>query len=128
MQLVVNKALDGLFYEVGQQEEKIRTNPAAQVTRLLKSVFGTLGGTLHGEASDSFENHRDETNEGDPRTGRDRHPGNIARLSLKPKPNSRLDLARTSLLCPPQHKACLIGPRLRTSRRHRRRRMGGRRG
>lgn len=38
---VVNKALDGLFYEVGQQEEKIRTNPAAQVTPLLKSVFGS---------------------------------------------------------------------------------------
>lgn len=37
---VTNKALDGLFYEVGQQEEKIRTNPAAQVTPLLKSLFG----------------------------------------------------------------------------------------
>jgi Protein of unknown function (DUF4197) len=37
---VVSKALDGLFYEVGQQEEKIRTNPAAQVTPLLKSLFG----------------------------------------------------------------------------------------
>jgi uncharacterized protein DUF4197 len=37
---VVSKALDGLFYEVGQQEEKIRTNPLAQVTPLLKSVFG----------------------------------------------------------------------------------------
>lgn len=37
---VVHKALDGLFYEVGQQEEKIRTHPAAQVTPLLKSIFG----------------------------------------------------------------------------------------
>ena len=37
---VVRKALDGLFYEIGQQEEKIRTNPAAQVTPLLKSLFG----------------------------------------------------------------------------------------
>jgi hypothetical protein len=37
---VVRKALDGLFYEVGKEEEKIRTNPAAQVTPLLKSVFG----------------------------------------------------------------------------------------
>ncbi len=37
---VVHGALNGLFYEVGQQEEKIRTNPAAQVTPLLKSVFG----------------------------------------------------------------------------------------
>jgi hypothetical protein len=37
---VVSKALDGLFYEVGQQEEEIRTNPVARVTPLLKSVFG----------------------------------------------------------------------------------------
>jgi hypothetical protein len=37
---VVSKALDGLFYEVGQQEENIRTNPVARVTPLLKSVFG----------------------------------------------------------------------------------------
>lgn len=37
---VTNKALDGLFYMVGQEEKKIRTNPAARVTDLLKSVFG----------------------------------------------------------------------------------------
>ena len=37
---VVSKSLDGLFYEVGQEELKIRTNPAAQVTPLLKQVFG----------------------------------------------------------------------------------------
>jgi hypothetical protein len=37
---VVSKTLDGLFYEVGQQEEKIRTNPAAQAMPLLKAVFG----------------------------------------------------------------------------------------
>ncbi len=37
---VVSKSLDGLFYMVGQEEEKIRTNPAAQVTPLLKEVFG----------------------------------------------------------------------------------------
>jgi hypothetical protein len=37
---VVSKSLNGLFYVVGQEEEKIRTNPAAQVTPLLKSVFG----------------------------------------------------------------------------------------
>ena len=37
---VVKKSLDGLFYEVGQEEVKIRTNPAAQVTPLLKQVFG----------------------------------------------------------------------------------------
>ena len=37
---VTNKALDGLFYMVGEEEKKIRTNPAARTTELLKSVFG----------------------------------------------------------------------------------------
>jgi hypothetical protein len=37
---VTNKALDGLFYMVGQEEKKIRTNPAARTTDLLKKVFG----------------------------------------------------------------------------------------
>ncbi len=37
---VTNKALDGLFYTVGEEEKKIRTNPAARVTDLLKQVFG----------------------------------------------------------------------------------------
>ena len=37
---VTNKALEGLFYMVGQEEMKIRTDPAARVTDLLKSVFG----------------------------------------------------------------------------------------
>ena len=37
---VVAKSLDGLFYMVGQEERKIRTNPAAQVTPLLRAVFG----------------------------------------------------------------------------------------
>lgn len=37
---VVGKTLDGLFYMLGQEENKIRTNPAAQVTPLLKEVFG----------------------------------------------------------------------------------------
>lgn len=37
---VTNKALDGLFYTVGEEEKKIRTNPAARVTELLKKVFG----------------------------------------------------------------------------------------
>lgn len=37
---VTEKALDGLFHEIAQQELKIRTNPAAQVTDLLKKVFG----------------------------------------------------------------------------------------
>ena len=37
---VVNKALDGLFYVLGQQEMQIRTNPQARSTTLLKQVFG----------------------------------------------------------------------------------------
>ena len=39
---VVGKALDGLFYMLGKEEEKIRTSPAAQTTSLLKQVFGGL--------------------------------------------------------------------------------------
>jgi Protein of unknown function (DUF4197) len=37
---VVGKALDGLFLIVGQEEKKICTDPASQVTPLLKEVFG----------------------------------------------------------------------------------------
>jgi hypothetical protein len=37
---VVAKALDGLFYMVGEEEKKIRKNPAARTTELLKEVFG----------------------------------------------------------------------------------------
>jgi len=40
-QYVVTKALDGLFVVLGQEEKKIRTNPAARTTELLKQVFGT---------------------------------------------------------------------------------------
>jgi hypothetical protein len=39
-QYVVTKALDGLFHVLGEEEKKIRTNPAARVTDLLKEVFG----------------------------------------------------------------------------------------
>ncbi len=39
-QYVVSKALDGLFHVLGEEERKIRTNPAARVTDLLKEVFG----------------------------------------------------------------------------------------
>ena len=39
---VLNKAVDGLFTMMGEEEKKIRTDPAAQVTPLLKSVFGKL--------------------------------------------------------------------------------------
>ncbi len=37
---VVSKSLAGLFFVLGQEETKIRKNPAAQVTPLLKQVFG----------------------------------------------------------------------------------------
>lgn len=37
---VTNKSLDGLFHMVGQEEKKIRTDPAARSTELLKTVFG----------------------------------------------------------------------------------------
>jgi uncharacterized protein DUF4197 len=38
---VVGKALDGLFHVVGDEERKIRTNPAARTTDLLKEVFAS---------------------------------------------------------------------------------------
>lgn len=38
---VVSKALDGLFHVLGEEERKIRKNPAARVTALLKEVFGS---------------------------------------------------------------------------------------
>ena len=36
---VTNNALDGLFYMIGEEEKKIRKDPAARVTELLKKVF-----------------------------------------------------------------------------------------
>lgn len=37
---VTERALNGLFVNIADEENKIRTNPAAQVTDLLKKVFG----------------------------------------------------------------------------------------
>lgn len=37
---VTNKALDGLFKMVAEEEKRIRTNPAARTTDLLRKVFG----------------------------------------------------------------------------------------
>lgn len=37
---VTDRALSGMFYQVAQEEAKIRKNPAAQTTDLLKKVFG----------------------------------------------------------------------------------------
>jgi hypothetical protein len=36
---VTEKALDGLFHMLGQEEAKIRANPAARTTEILKKVF-----------------------------------------------------------------------------------------
>lgn len=42
---VTQKAIDGIFYEVGIEEQKIRKDPAARVTELLKKVFGSATAT-----------------------------------------------------------------------------------
>ena len=38
---VTEKALSGLFYHIGLQEQQIRKNPVARVTDILKRVFGS---------------------------------------------------------------------------------------
>lgn len=37
---IVGKTLNGLFYVMGQEEQKIRKDPAAQTTAILRAVFG----------------------------------------------------------------------------------------
>jgi len=37
---ITTKALDGLYLMVGQEEQKIRTNPVARTTDLLTKIFG----------------------------------------------------------------------------------------
>ena len=37
---VTGKTLGGVFHMLGEEEKKIRTNPVAQITPLLKEVFG----------------------------------------------------------------------------------------
>lgn len=41
-QYVTTKGIEGLFYMVEQEEAKIRKDPVAQVTDLLKKVFGSV--------------------------------------------------------------------------------------
>jgi len=41
-QYVAGKAVDGLFTILGEEEKKIRKDPAARATKLLKKVFGRL--------------------------------------------------------------------------------------
>jgi len=38
---VTQKALDGLYLRVGDEEKSIRTDPAARTTDLMKKVFGS---------------------------------------------------------------------------------------
>jgi len=38
---VTHKALDGVFYYIAQEEAKIRANPEARLTDILKKVFGS---------------------------------------------------------------------------------------
>jgi hypothetical protein len=37
---VTQKALDGLFLMISEEERRIRENPAARTTELLQKVFG----------------------------------------------------------------------------------------
>lgn len=37
---VTQQSMEGIFYEIALQEQKIRNNPTAQITPLLKKVFG----------------------------------------------------------------------------------------
>lgn len=39
---LTRKALDGLFLKIGQEEKRIRENPAARVNDILKRVFGSV--------------------------------------------------------------------------------------
>lgn len=41
---VTRKALDGLFLKMAQEEKRIRENPLARTTDVLKKVFGAVGG------------------------------------------------------------------------------------
>ncbi|MEP6927613.1 MAG: DUF4197 domain-containing protein [Ginsengibacter sp.] len=41
---VTQKALDGLFYHIGLQEQKIRKDPVARITDILQKVFGNAKG------------------------------------------------------------------------------------
>jgi len=42
-QYVTDKSLDGLFFMLAEEEKKIRQDPAARVTDILKKVFGGRG-------------------------------------------------------------------------------------
>lgn len=39
---VTDKSLDGLYFMIGEEEKKIRSNPAAAATSVLRKVFGAM--------------------------------------------------------------------------------------
>ena len=39
---LTNKALDGLFLKIADEEKKIRKDPLARASSLLKRVFGSI--------------------------------------------------------------------------------------
>ena len=41
-QYVTQKALDGLFFMIGEEEHAIRQNPAAAASAIVSKVFGAL--------------------------------------------------------------------------------------
>ncbi|MGV3772946.1 MAG: DUF4197 domain-containing protein [Verrucomicrobiales bacterium] len=48
---VTGKSLEGLFKMVGEEEKKIRENPQARATDLLKDVFGVLNSQTNGASA-----------------------------------------------------------------------------
>ena len=40
---VTERAMNGIFYYIGEEEKKIRRNPAERVSDILKKVFGSKG-------------------------------------------------------------------------------------
>ena len=46
---VTGRALNGLFYQVAQEEQKIRKDPAARVNDILKKVFGRISNQKHSQ-------------------------------------------------------------------------------
>ncbi len=40
---VTNKALDGLYFMIGEEEKKIRANPVGAASDIVRRVFGTIG-------------------------------------------------------------------------------------
>ena len=42
---VTSKAVDGIFFQVGLEEQKIRKDPVARVSDILKKVFGSKEAT-----------------------------------------------------------------------------------